>query len=66
MLKNAQFTLIFLTWPYALKNCGPRSGATQAASMESASLRRLVGVARGPSGAGPDLKQLVLSAQGRP
>ena len=49
-----------------LKNCGPLSGATQTASMESVSLRRLVAVARGPSGAGPDWKQSVQSAQGRP
>jgi len=26
--KNAQFTLIFLPWPYFKKNCGSRSGAT--------------------------------------
>jgi len=50
MLKNTQLTLIFLHWPYALKNCGPCSGATQAASMDSVSLRRLVGVAQGPIG----------------
>ena len=32
-----------------LKNCGPRAGATQAASKESVNLRRLVrGAARGP------------------
>jgi len=35
--------------PPRLKNCGPRAGATQAASIESVNLRRLVkGVARDP------------------
>jgi len=42
-----------------LKICGPRSGAAQAASMESVSLRRFVGVARGPFMRGARLKQSV-------
>jgi len=34
--------------PIRLKYCGPRAGTTQAASIESVRLRRLVGVARAP------------------
>ena len=50
------------------KNCGPRAGTTRAVSIESVSLRRLVGVARGPIGcsrlkAGPDWWNFVLSTR---
>jgi len=41
-----------------LQNCGTRSGATQADSMESVSLRRLVGVARGPLRLGSRLETI--------
>jgi len=49
MLKKTCSSLwISFLGPTFKKNCGPRSGATQAASMESVSLRRLVDVARVP------------------
>ena len=51
---------------WRLKNCGPCADTTQGVSIQSVSLRRLVGVARDSLGVEPDWKQSVQSAKGRP